>query len=78
MSTKALPEFQKFLRSQKRYSYHLAELTDSANGMIPEFQEFILEKRLVPDKNIPSFLYLLGQQVSWLCTKARIIRYVHQ
>jgi len=47
----------------------MGKLSDSAKKVLPEFQKFLLERKLIPVKNAPFFAYW----VSWfLATKSQL------
>jgi non-ribosomal peptide synthetase component F len=43
-------------KRKKRFSYNIGNLADmTLNRILPEFQEFLLSHRLVPEKNAPYY-----------------------
>ncbi len=39
----------------------MGKLSNSANDVLPEFQKFLLEKKLVPEKNAPFYAYWVSR-----------------
>jgi len=54
----------------KKSWYIMGKVSNEGQKLLPEFQKFLLERKLVPGKNIPYFAYWVSRFLAFARTPA--------